>query len=548
MPEEQETQELAIPEPEMDTETGLEEPEQPEAPDDGGDGLAQAKVGGTPETDVPEASAPDMFIAESREAEAASSDDFAEADKSAEPPVVEKSPETADPPLETESDMEADWPEDDAQFKTYGGELPAGEDSSFEEEPGDAVQDSQAEAGGATEETPEEEPIPEEPAALPAEASDESPAVEESPAPEEAEAAPKAPRRRTRKKAEESSRQPEEESTSRARRRNSASAEPAQDPAADQPAPSRRRRASEPARPQVLAIGDESKVQSAEDKEAYLWMELRGSMRTKRPLTGVLGGVERTPTGVPLAIVYYKDMRIVIPASEMNINLADHGESSEKDLNNRYAQILSWMMGAEIEFTVSGLDKRAGSVVASRRDAMQRKQRHFFLTPARNGQPLVQEGITAEARVVAVSERVVRVEVFGVETPIFAREVAWEWVDDCNDYFGIGDRVLVKILSIDRSDPRNIRLRASIRETAPIPARENIQKCVVQGKYIGKVSDVDRNAIYVRLNVGVNAIALAVHDRRTPSRKDDVSFVVTRIDEDAGIAIGIITRIIKQYL
>lgn len=335
-------------------------------------------------------------------------------------------------------------------------------------------------------------------------------------------------------------------STPRRRRASAAASEQGE---AASPAPTRRRRAASTApAPKVLAIDEESKVQSAEEKEAYLWMELRNSLRTKRPLSGILGGVERTSSGLPLAIVYYKDMRVVIPATEMNIRLEDHRESGDKELHNRYAQILSWMMGAEIEFTVSGLDRRSGSVVASRADAMRRKQRQFFLTPGRDGRPLVQEGTVAEARVIAVSERVVRVEIFGVEFPIFAREVAWEWVDDCNDYYSIGDRVLVKILSIDRSDPGNIRLQASIRETVPNPAKENIKKCVVQGKYIGKVTDVNRNAIYVRLNVGVNAVALAVHDRRTPCRKDNVSFVVTRIDEEAGIAIGIITRIIKQYL
>lgn len=331
------------------------------------------------------------------------------------------------------------------------------------------------------------------------------------------------------------------------RRRVSAAASEQGDTAGPTPARRRRTASAAPA-PKVLAIDEESKVQSAEEKEAYLWMELRNSLRTKRSLTGILGGVERTSSGLPLAIVYYKDMRVVIPATEMNIRLEDHRESGDKELHNRYAQILSWMMGAEIEFTVSGLDRRSSSVVASRADAMRRKQRQFFLTPGRDGKPLVQEGTIAEARVIAVSERVVRVEIFGVEFPIFAREVAWEWVDDCNDYYGIGDRVLVKILSIDRSDPGNIRLQASIRETVPNPAKENIKKCVVQGKYIGKVTDVNRNAIYVRLNVGVNAVALAVHDRRTPCRKDNVSFVVTRIDEEAGIAIGIITRIIKQYL
>ncbi len=372
---------------------------------------------------------------------------------------------------------------------------------------------------------PEEAPVGEQPTPTEEESQDVPQAEEPDPSDEPAAAEPPAPRQR----------------------RASAAASEQGDTAG--PAPARRRRtASAAPAPKVLAIDEESKVQSAEEKEAYLWMELQGSLRTKRSLTGILGGVERTSSGLPLAIVYYKDMRVVIPATEMNIRLEDHRESGDKELHNRYAQILSWMMGAEIEFTVSGLDRRSGSVVASRADAMRRKQRQFFLTPGRDGRPLVQEGTVAEARVIAVSERVVRVEIFGVEFPIFAREVAWEWVDDCNDYYGIGDRVLVKILSIDRSDPGNIRLQASIRETVPNPAKENIKKCVVQGKYIGRGTDVNRNAIYVRLNVGVNAVALAVHDRRTPCRKDDVSFVVTRIDEEAGIAIGIITRIIKQYL
>ena len=244
---------------------------------------------------------------------------------------------------------------------------------------------------------------------------------------------------------------PTAESPAPVPRRRRASAAASEQEAAVSSAPTRRRGAASTApAPRVLAIDEESKVQSVEEKEAYLWMELRNSLRTKRSLTGILGGVERTSSGLPLAIVYYKDMRVVIPATEMNIRLEDHRENGDKELHNRYAQILSWMMGAEIEFTVSGPDRRSGSVVASRADAMRRKQRQFFLTPGRDGRPLVQEGTVAEARVIAVSERVVRVEIFGVEFPIFAREVAWEWVDDCNDYYGIGDRVLVKLLSIDR--------------------------------------------------------------------------------------------------
>lgn len=57
-----------------------------------------------------------------------------------------------------------------------------------------------------------------------------------------------------------------------------------------------------------------------------------------------------------------------------------------------------------------------------------------------------------------------------------------------------------------------------------------------------------RGVVYIRLNNGVNAVAHACYDYRMPGKKDDVSFAVTRIDEESGIAIGIITRIIKQNL
>ena len=130
---------------------------------------------------------------------------------------------------------------------------------------------------------------------------------------------------------------PTAESPAPVPRRRRASAAASEQEAAVSPAPARRRgAASAPPVSRVLAIDEESKVQSAEEKEAYLWMELLGSLRTKRSLTGILGGVERTSSGLPLAIVYYKDMRVVIPATEMNIRLEDHRESGDKELHNRY--------------------------------------------------------------------------------------------------------------------------------------------------------------------------------------------------------------------
>ena len=38
------------------------------------------------------------------------------------------------------------------------------------------------------------------------------------------------------------------------------------------------------------------------------------------------------------------------------------------------------------------------------------------------------------------------------------------------------------------------------------------------------------------------------YDYRMPGKKDDVSFAVTRLDMERGVAVGIITRIIRQNL
>ena len=89
---------------------------------------------------------------------------------------------------------------------------------------------------------------------------------------------------------------PTAESPAPVPRRRRASAAASEQEAAVSSAPTRRRGAASTApAPRVLAIDEESKVQSVEEKEAYLWMELRNSLRTKRSLTGILGGVERSP-------------------------------------------------------------------------------------------------------------------------------------------------------------------------------------------------------------------------------------------------------------
>lgn len=82
-------------------------------------------------------------------------------------------------------------------------------------------------------------------------------------------------------------------------------------------------------------------------------------------------------------------------------------------------------------FIIKGLDNNSRSLVASRKDAMLKKRQIFYL-PDANGNSGVCVDRVVQARVVAVAEKVVRVEIFGVETSILARDLSWDWLGNAN--------------------------------------------------------------------------------------------------------------------
>lgn len=326
----------------------------------------------------------------------------------------------------------------------------------------------------------------------------------------------------------------------------------AEPPAETAPAPSPTpRRAAAPRRsePAILTIRNREDVETQEDREDIIWHEIHNAYRTRRILTGKLGGIEQLDNRKTVAVVDYKGFRIIIPLKEMMINLGRSPSGQEyADLMLRQNKILGNMLGADIDFVVRGIDSKTRSVVASRREAMMRKRQTFYFDLDPDGMYRVYEGRIVQARVIAVAEKVVRVEVFGVECSILARDLAWDWIGDAHERFAVGDEVLVRILSVRRNSLEDLGIRADIKSTSENTDRDNLQKCRIQGKYAGKVTDVHKGVVYVRLANGVNAVAHSCYDYRMPGKKDDVSFAVTRLDMERGVAVGIITRIIRQNL
>lgn len=299
----------------------------------------------------------------------------------------------------------------------------------------------------------------------------------------------------------------------------------------------------------ILTLDARSEAETQAQLEDIIWHEIHNGYRTRRILSGMLSGIEKTEGGKTIAIVDYKGFRIVIPMREMvpDFPVGLYGTDYD-NMILRYQKILNKMLGAEVDFVVKGIEAKSRTVVASRKDAMLKKQQIYYLGKDSEGQYRIYDGRVVEARVIAVAEQVIRVEVFGVETPIQARDLSWDWIGDAHDRYSVGDQVLVRVLDVDRTDPEHIRIRADIKSVSGSDRNDNLRKCRIQGKYAGKVTHINKGVVYIRLSNGANAIAHSCYDRRRPGRKDDVSFVVTHLDEERGIAMGIITRIIKQHI
>lgn len=298
----------------------------------------------------------------------------------------------------------------------------------------------------------------------------------------------------------------------------------------------------------VLTLDSEAVLETAQSKADLIWHEIQNAYRTKKILTGMLGGIEKTENGSLIAIVYYKDFRTVIPITEMMINLVQDESHDYGDISLRQNKVLNNMLGCEIDFIVKGLDAQSRSVVASRKEAMLKKRQIFYLDRDTSGNSKIYEDRIVQARVVAVAEKVVRAEIFGVETSILARDLSFDWLGDARERFHVGEHILVRILSVTAESLDKITVKADIKSVEGNTSKENMKKCKIQGKYAGTVEDIHKGTVFVRLSIGVNAIAHSCYDSRTVGKKDEVSFVVTHIDEDRNVAVGLISRIIRQIL
>ena len=291
----------------------------------------------------------------------------------------------------------------------------------------------------------------------------------------------------------------------------------------------------------VLSIDERLAVETDADKAKNDLLDLIESMKTKRILTGTIQGVER-PEDNPnrsLAVIYHGDFKIIIPAEEAIEPPEDFRGRSESDIMH---YMLTKRLGAEVDYIVKGIDPKAGIAVASRLEAMAAKRKEYYFGTDRDGNNLIYSDVCAEARIVSVIRAGIFIDLFGLEIYIPLRELSYQRLLDASAQFQPGQRVLVKVLTVERSDRNQVKVTASVKQAGENPYEKALKKYSVGNRYVGTVSMVDTTGVFVSLDGGIDCLC-SYPKRGRPPRGARVTVRVLGINKENNRIWGAITHI-----
>lgn len=291
----------------------------------------------------------------------------------------------------------------------------------------------------------------------------------------------------------------------------------------------------------VVTIDERPSVETDADKARSDLLDLIESQKTGRILSGSIQGIEELPNNPnhSIAVIYHGEFKVVIPleeAVELPASFTGSNGGQVREL------LLSKRLGAEVDYIVKGLDQEAGVAVASRLEAMRAKRRQYYFGTDREGNNLIYEGICAEARVVSAIRAGIFVDLFGLEVYIPIRELSYQRLLDAATQFQPGQRVLVKILTVDRSDRNRIRVTASVKQAGANPYERALRMYSVGNKYVGSVSMVDATGVFVALDGGIDCLC-SYPKRGRPPRGARVTVRILGINHETNRIWGAITHV-----
>lgn len=256
--------------------------------------------------------------------------------------------------------------------------------------------------------------------------------------------------------------------------------------------------------------------------------ELLRSKEEKRIITGKITGIEDEyykikNEKIPCAIVWYEDIKILIPISHLGIS-------------KQTKSMLRGMLGSEIDFIVMEIDETTNLAIASRIDAMNLR--------AKLELPKLKLNDNIKVRIIAVGIKHIIVEMYGKEVIIKAENLQHTYIVNCKDIYTPGDYLKVKIKTLDIGN--NIfELDAKCFLTNPY---KSIRKFITEyGEYTGKViAFLKKNSgIIIQLDQSNISCLVRVPARfnNYPHYMQNVLIKVTEINETKKLIYGYLMRV-----
>lgn len=222
----------------------------------------------------------------------------------------------------------------------------------------------------------------------------------------------------------------------------------------------------------------------------YKWKTLaeakeKGEMVSVRGLEANRGGL----------IVDWQNLRGFIPASQIAISFA--GRPQE-------------LVGQNIQVKILEVEQKNNRLIFSQK-ATQTVEDEAKL---KESLAKIKIGQTYEGVVSGITSFGLFVNVEGIEGLVHISEIAWEKINDPNEYFKVGDKIQVLVLEADKASGR---LNLSIRKLSPDPY-EKLAKSYTQEKLIkGKIVKLTNFGAFVRLEEGIEGL---IHISKIPPDRE----------------------------
>lgn len=258
----------------------------------------------------------------------------------------------------------------------------------------------------------------------------------------------------------------------------------------------------------------------------FAMQNIYSSKENLKILTGMICALEVEQNNnkkVDCAIIYYNHIKIIIPLDKMGLE-----KQERKYLRN--------MLGANVDFIILEVDELRNCAVASRKKAMEIKQKIEFNKHY--------QGDIVKARVISIGIKHIKVNCLGIDLNLKINDLAYGYIQDVNEFYSVDDVIQVKILEIDKE---NYKLKVSAKELMEDPYT-NIRIFFTEGgEYIGKITGYAPNGVYIKLMQGVDAAAIIpIWMNKSPNINDKVVVRIYEIDEKRRKIYCSLLRIIKE--